>query len=71
MKIKRYNELNETEQLNEGVWASPKSQEEGQKYIDELKEYKDRVYHVFGSDDVFNGLDNAILSMEKWLKDIE
>jgi hypothetical protein len=65
MKIKRYN------QLNEGVWDLPSSPEEGQKYIDELQEYTNRVYNVFGDDDVMNGLQGALSRMKELLENIK
>ena len=44
--------------LNEGIWSSG-NDEDINKFIDEIKRLKDEYHGVVGSDDVFNGLDNA------------
>jgi len=44
--------------LKEGVWSSGTYNEIG-RFIQDVKNLKDKYYNIVGSDDVFNGLDQA------------
>lgn len=48
--------------LNEGTWALPAGESEviGEELIEKLKTIKSEAYNVFGDDEFFDGLDNAI-----------
>jgi DNA repair exonuclease SbcCD ATPase subunit len=57
--------------LKEGVWALPTNEKEiekGKEYIEKLKKFKDEIYHIFGDDEVFNGLDAALTRMKELVK---
>ena len=46
--------------VNEGVWNIP-TMDEVIEFVAHVEEMKDKFYHI-GSDDVFNGLDQAIIA---------
>lgn len=57
--------------VNEGTWALPKNNDELEKAklkITELEKFKDGIYEIFGDDDVFDGLDNAIGRMKELIE---
>lgn len=57
------------EEINEGIWALPKSyverQERGHEFISLIEQYKDEIYNVFGDDILFDHFDNAIKRIEE------
>jgi len=57
-KVQKYSEY-----IKEGTWALPKTEEDKEKctgYIQELENFKKKIYNVIGDDILFDGLDSAI-----------
>ena len=52
--------------LKEGTWSSGTYNEIG-RFINDLKNLKDKYYNIVGSDDVFNGLDQAESAAEEMM----
>ena len=56
--LKKY--LAEGKLVKEGVWNLP-TEDEVIEFVAHVEDMKDKFYHI-GSDDVFNGLDQAIIA---------
>ena len=52
--------LAEGKLVKEGVWNMP-TEDEVIEFVAHVEDMKDKFYHI-GSDDVFNGLDQAIMA---------
>lgn len=57
------------EELEEGTWATPKNKAEALKYVKMTKQLQDKIYKVFGDDDVMDGFDIALRRMEEIIED--
>ena len=58
----------EADTVSEGTWSSGTSNEIG-RFIQDIKNLKDKYYNIVGNDDVFDGLDRAELSAKEMMID--
>lgn len=62
------NQLRPARMMNEGTWSSGTYNEIG-RFIQDVKNLKDKYYNIVGNDDVFDGLDRAEESAREMMID--